>query len=61
MESLKVKNRTPEIQNYLGHINRRLDTEHREKWKLIEYMQMEGKSFKKMRKKTDIIPSNGQA
>lgn len=34
MDSLKVKNRTPEIKNYLGHINRRLDTEHKEKWKL---------------------------
>lgn len=31
MVPLELKNRTPEIENYLGHINRKLDTEDREK------------------------------
>lgn len=38
METLKLKTKTLEIKNLLGHVNRRLDTEDREQWKLLEDM-----------------------
>lgn len=32
----ELKTKTPEIKNILSHVNRRLDTEDREQWKLLE-------------------------
>lgn len=36
MKDVELKNKAPEIKNYLGCINIRLDTEDKEKWKLVK-------------------------